>query len=201
MKIRTMFYIGLSSLLGYTAHAQVKGTVQQSQIISKSNIPVVRSEAILTGVPANSDVYITREKGIGDKEFYKFRFQTLPLTYGHLSVGAAIQHVNSGKSVTETGIAAKVSGKIDDVNASLNPQYFPQNDKLDYYGTLSSGSIFGDVLGSWNTANGKGFVRSGIDYLINVEDVKIGIGVEAKFSGKLDDLKTEYIGLRLKVKI
>jgi hypothetical protein len=201
MKIKNMLYIGLVSLMGYTANSQVTGALQQSQIISQGNKPVVRTEAMMNNMPLSSDAYILREQGTSGNTLYKFRAQSMPIQYGPASIGIAGQYVDNGKTTKELGLAAKVSAKNTDIATAVNAQYFPKNDKLDYYGIASSGPIFADALGSWNTKNGTGFIRPGIDYIVNIGDVKVGAGIEAKFQGKLNDLSHDYTGLRLKVKI
>ena len=199
--MKKTIYVGLLGLLGQGAYGEVKGNLQQSQIISEGNKPVERSELMLSGMPLNSDAYARWERGLSGNDTYKFRLQTMPLQFGPASAGFAAENVKSDKSVNEVGVACKIAGNVDEVNLSINPQLYPKNDKVEYYGTASLGHLFADVLGQLITSNGTGYVRPGIDYVINIGDIKVGLGLETKLQGKMKGLKDDYAGLRLRVKI
>jgi hypothetical protein len=185
----------------YFANAQAKISASQTEAIIPSQKPISRTEVAVKNMPGNSDAYILFEKK--DADLTKVRIQSLPITYGIASIGAAIQHVNNGTASEEIGGVVRLAGKLYDVNVKIDTRYFPPSKILDWYGFLSKDKMFGDILGAANLNQGKEnvWIRPGLDYKISDN---ISTGLEAKITAKLNQLtkdwtlKTDYIGARLK---
>ncbi len=197
--IKQLFIAGLIAIGTYsTAYGQdqqIKTAITGTQIMVPDQKPVSRFEAVMKYGPIKADAYILAEKR-DNRNVYKFRFQSLPVSYGPASAGVSVQHVNNGQVSQEIGGVARIQGLLmDEVTGKIDVRYFPQSHTSDWYGIVNTKEIFADVLGSYNTETKSYMIRPGIDYKVTKG---IMIGLEGKIIGTPNTIKTDYVGLRLK---
>ncbi len=194
--------LGLVSVLTSPVIADAPKIIESHAIVASQNHqPLYRTEGVVTKLPLNSDSYLTWEHR-GTTDFYKLRAQSLPLRHSPLSAGITAQHVQStnGKKSgfhDEVGLVGRINGKIArDFSGKADVRYFPETGEIDTYSFTSGPEVFADVLGSYNTKTGSGFLRPGIEYAINE---KMTAGFEGKLAGPFGKMRIDYFGLRTKV--
>jgi hypothetical protein len=178
----------------------IKPTLIESVVMADENCPLYRTEALMTNLPYNSEGALVWEHK-GYSNLYKLRAQADPLHYRMLSGGPVIQHVestNNKRSANheEAGFLGRIKGKMpSDISGKLDLRYFPATRVTDGYLTLNHQKGFADVLGTYDTKTNVSTLRPGIEAKINQH---LAAGFEAKLSGKLNNLNTDYLGLRAK---
>ena len=203
-KIKTLIgslLVGATAFMPMQTRAEEKPStcLQLTGIATESGKPLSRAEVIMNGMPLTSDAYILGEHR-GENDFYKFKGQIVPFNYKWLGLGIAGQHIDGTNfdAHQEAGAVLRFKGKPTEKSfTKLDFSYFPKTDIVDTYSFFSSPRIYADLLGTYNTETKSTMLRPGID-------VKLGknysLGLEAKFSGEIDDLEQDYIGIRGKIK-
>lgn len=194
--------LGLVGVLTSPVIADAPKIIESHAIVASQNHqPLYRTEGVVTKLPLNSDSYMVWEHQ-GATDFYKLRAQSLPLRHGPFSLGGTAQHVQStnGKKSgfhDEVGLVGRINGKIaGDFSGKADIRYFPEAGEIDTYAFTSGPKVFADVLGSYNTKTGSGFLRPGIEYAIIK---RLTAGFEGKFAGPFGKMRADYFGLRTKV--
>jgi len=196
-KLITMAAI-IASLLG-TAKAQEKQPEHKINLVAAEVIsekkPLMRAEVVARELPYNSDVFITWEHR--DNDFYLLRAQTLPVSYGAISIGASVRHIDGGIPRQDIGGVIRAKGKVsEDIFAKADLRWFPKQKIFDTYAFADSKNMFTDLLGSYSTETSKIMMRPGIDYKVTPN---LSMGIESLFEGELSKVKLDYAGIRGKL--
>lgn len=184
--------------LAKDAKQPLKANITQTEVVAKGQKPISRNEILVNKLPLNSDIYFVWENK-GNNDFYKLRAQIIPFKYRLFELGVAAQHVDGTAfdAHNELGLVTRIKRKPSkDSFAKIDLRYFPSKDSLDTYALFSNKSVFADLLGSYNLKTNKAMFRLGIDRKINKD---LSVGLEGKFSGKIENLKENYVGLRAKI--
>jgi hypothetical protein len=190
-----------TALFGGIAHAEEsipkkpKPSVLLTEVVAEDKKPLSRAEVFIKDLPAKSDLFVVGETQDG-KDFYKLRWQSVPLKYKNLGLGGFAQYL--GKTGVEgkeqAGLVMRLTGKpFKRSFAKADTRYFPETKDIEGKYFIDSQKIFADMLWKVNIPTKKGFFRPGVDYKITKN---ISVGVEAKVSGELGNLKENYVGFR-----
>ncbi len=127
------------------------------------------------------------------------KIEALPIEYGPLGVGAVWQQVDGTnfEAHREAGAVVRIKGKpTENTFAKADTRYFPETNTVEGYAFVDRKRFFADCLWGYNTETGTGSYRTGIDFKLTKN---VSAGVEAKLTGKIDELKEDYAGVRLKL--
>ena len=186
----------LSIILSTNAYSQIKAYAQASAICTPEQHTLYRTEAWLSNIPFNTDAYLRHE--FGRQEFNKQRLQSLPISYGLLNSGLALQHVDTKTNVTELGIVGRIKTKTENINIKLDMQEYPASKKLDWYGFFNLKSFGIDFLGTLDYGKETLFLLPRAYFIRD----NLMIGIESRFDKPRDSiLKNTYTGLLLGVTI
>ncbi|MFH1506755.1 MAG: hypothetical protein ABIE94_07285 [archaeon] len=197
---RTLITTMVLLLAAGAASAAPKIMEKYSGIFSEGEEPRTRIQLAGVGLPYNFDFFAVREN-CDDATLVKFRGQMLPFSFGDLSAGAAVQHVEPpvGEPKNDAGIVLRYSARSEGgTSLKADTRYFPTSNTLDGTVLFGSASISGDGIWSYDpesqTAMGRGFLG------YNVTD-NISAGLEIKAQGKISDMDVLYWGPRVSVSL
>ena len=191
----------IAALIGLGCGPETKPitNIQLAEIAAEGRKPISREDTLIKKLPYNSDIYITAECS-DDSIFAKVRGQSVYMVNKNLGIGAAAQHVDGNRfdAHQEAGAIVRIQGKpIDKAFAKADIRYFPTRDSIDAYVMFDSNKIFVDMLGNCNTETKSAVIRSGVEYKFCDT---FSLGLENKLAGLIDDLKQDYIGVRVKIR-
>jgi len=176
--------------LGTVLPARAQATFTQTEVATPTQI-ISRSEIVASD--GDFDLYATVE--LAEKNLANIRLQWIPLDAGIVSFGIIGRYFGSEgtRSRAAWGGVVRVKDRVAGGIAKGDIRYFPDIETFTTYGFWKSGSIFVNVLGSYNVDNGRYMARPGFD--VNLGELSLGI--EAKISGKEGHAHVDYIGPRV----
>jgi hypothetical protein len=162
------------------------------------DVAAARGDVFVKGLPVHSDVYLTT--GLSDTVFYKGRLQSFPLWSAPVGLGVALQYVGGSafEDHAEGGIVLRLQGNKDEFFGKVDARYFPTRNTVDGVVVLKSGDFGFDMIGSYQFETKGLMLRPALEARL---DSKVSVGIEAKFTGTVPDVKLQYVGARVKVKM